>query len=238
MRAKEFITEVLDRQTEDFWAEISDFNVHHAAMKERCREYRQTITEGDAKELRGIKEFFGATVSAEPIVGEVYLCAVVACALHPAFKMMNFAKFTEPHKLARMDHGRMWFEGVNQVIPVPGDHDKGDMLQYVWLFDSLREMKMFETIMILKFKNTDWRYSTKLMDSTLESMSEFRTFTENCSVGATSSGSVATVGMPLGGTISRGGSLMSPQATDEEFPNTPKHIRDQAKKWKSSNKNK
>jgi hypothetical protein len=61
--------------------------------------------------------------------------------------------------------------------------------------------------------------------------------TENASVGGTSSGSVATVSMPLGGTISRGGSLLSGQSTDEEFPNTPEHIRKMAKQWKSSDRN-
>jgi hypothetical protein len=56
---------------------------------------------------------------------------------------------------------------------------------------------------------------------------------ENASASATSSGSVATVSMPLGGTISRGGSLLSPRATDEEFPNTP----DWMKQFKDKSQN-
>jgi hypothetical protein len=59
---------------------------------------------------------------------------------------------------------------------------------------------------------------------------------ENASCGATGSGSVATVSQPLGGTISRGGSLLSGQATSDAFPNTPDWIKSQSKKWKSSNK--
>ena len=57
---------------------------------------------------------------------------------------------------------------------------------------------------------------------------------ENASCGATGSGSVATVSQPLGGTISRGGSLLSGQATSDAFPNTPDHILD----FKRKNKNK
>jgi hypothetical protein len=47
---------------------------------------------------------------------------------------------------------------------------------------------------------------------------------ENASVGGTSSGSVATVSMPLGGVISRnGGSFFSgtKYTTDDATPNTP-----------------
>jgi hypothetical protein len=53
---------------------------------------------------------------------------------------------------------------------------------------------------------------------------EFVDLTENASAGATSSGSVATVGMPLGGMISRnGGNFFSgaKYTTDDATPNTP-----------------
>ena len=55
-------------------------------------------------------------------------------------------------------------------------------------------------------------------------LSEFVDLTENASAGATGSGSVATVSMPLGGTISRnGGSFFSgtKYTTDDATPNTP-----------------
>lgn len=61
---------------------------------------------------------------------------------------------------------------------------------------------------------------------------------ENCSVGGTGSGSVATVSMPIGGTMRRdGGTLLSGYQSDDDFPNTPDFIKKQAKKWRSSNKN-
>lgn len=61
---------------------------------------------------------------------------------------------------------------------------------------------------------------------------------ENCSVGGTSSGAVATVSMPLGGTVRRdGGTLLGGYQSSDEFPNTPDYIKKQAAKWKSSNKN-
>ena len=53
---------------------------------------------------------------------------------------------------------------------------------------------------------------------------EFVELTENASTGATSSGSVATVSMPLGGVISRnGGNFFSgaKYTTDDATPNTP-----------------
>ena len=53
---------------------------------------------------------------------------------------------------------------------------------------------------------------------------EFVNLAENASAGATSSGSVAPVSMPLGGTISRnGGSFFSgtKYTTDDATPNTP-----------------
>jgi hypothetical protein len=65
-------------------------------------------------------------------------------------------------------------------------------------------------------------------------MRAYEFINENASVGATSSGSVAPVSMPMGGTISRGGNLLGGTVTDEEFPNTPKHILD----FKKSNQNK
>ena len=54
---------------------------------------------------------------------------------------------------------------------------------------------------------------------------------ENASVGATSSGSVATVAQPMGGTIARtGDSFFSGKYTTDPFPNTPKSMRKQARK--------
>ena len=56
-------------------------------------------------------------------------------------------------------------------------------------------------------------------------LSEFINLKEDggASSGATSSGSVATVSMPLGGTISRnGGSFFSGVNTSDPTPNTPK----------------
>jgi hypothetical protein len=46
--------------------------------------------------------------------------------------------------------------------------------------------------------------------------------TENASAGATSSGNVATVAQPLGGTITRnGGSFFSGKYSNSATPNTP-----------------
>jgi len=53
---------------------------------------------------------------------------------------------------------------------------------------------------------------------------EFVNLSENASAGATGSGSVATVSMPLGGVISRnGGNFFSgaKYTTDDATPNTP-----------------
>jgi hypothetical protein len=53
---------------------------------------------------------------------------------------------------------------------------------------------------------------------------EFVDLTENATAGATGSGSVATVSMPIGGTISRnGGNFFSgaKYTTDDATPNTP-----------------
>jgi hypothetical protein len=53
---------------------------------------------------------------------------------------------------------------------------------------------------------------------------EFVELTENATAGATGSGSVATVSMPIGGTISRnGGNFFSgaKYTTDDATPNTP-----------------
>ncbi len=49
---------------------------------------------------------------------------------------------------------------------------------------------------------------------------------ENASVGATSSGSVATVAAPVGGMITRSGdSFFSGKYTNDPFPNTPKRMK-------------
>jgi hypothetical protein len=58
---------------------------------------------------------------------------------------------------------------------------------------------------------------------------------ENASVGATSSGSVAPVSMPLGGTISRGGNLLGGKtvSNSDPYPNTPDWIRKAKKQWTS-----
>jgi hypothetical protein len=53
---------------------------------------------------------------------------------------------------------------------------------------------------------------------------EFVDLTENATAGATGSGSIATVSMPIGGTISRnGGNFFSgaKYTTDDATPNTP-----------------
>jgi hypothetical protein len=53
-----------------------------------------------------------------------------------------------------------------------------------------------------------------------------REIMENASVGATSSGSVATVAAPVGGMITRSGdSFFSGKYTNDPFPNTPKRMR-------------
>jgi hypothetical protein len=55
-------------------------------------------------------------------------------------------------------------------------------------------------------------------------LSEFVDLTENATAGATGSGSIATVSMPIGGTISRnGGNFFSgaKYTTDDATPNTP-----------------
>jgi hypothetical protein len=58
---------------------------------------------------------------------------------------------------------------------------------------------------------------------------------ENASVGATSSGSIAPVSQPLGGTISRnGGSFFAGKPSADPFPNTPKEFR----KYKNTPKGK
>ena len=54
---------------------------------------------------------------------------------------------------------------------------------------------------------------------------------ENASVGGTSSGSVATVSMPMGSTIARNpDSFFSGKYTTDPFPNTPKSMRKKARK--------
>lgn len=53
---------------------------------------------------------------------------------------------------------------------------------------------------------------------------------ENASAGATSSGSVATVSMPLGGMVRRN-NLLGGQETSEEYPNTPDWIKKAKKQW-------
>lgn len=59
---------------------------------------------------------------------------------------------------------------------------------------------------------------------------EFVDLKETASAGATSSGSVATVAMPLGGTISRnGGSFFSGINTSDPTPNTPKKYKKKSK---------
>ena len=53
---------------------------------------------------------------------------------------------------------------------------------------------------------------------------------ENASAGATGSGSVATVAMPLGGTQTRnGGSFFSGVSTSDPTPNTPKKYKKKSK---------
>jgi hypothetical protein len=53
-----------------------------------------------------------------------------------------------------------------------------------------------------------------------------REIMENASVGATSSGAVATVAAPMGGMITRSGdSFFSGKYTNDPFPNTPKRMK-------------
>jgi hypothetical protein len=53
-----------------------------------------------------------------------------------------------------------------------------------------------------------------------------REIMENASVGATSSGAVATVAAPVGGMITRSGdSFFSGKYTNDPFPNTPKRMK-------------
>ena len=53
-----------------------------------------------------------------------------------------------------------------------------------------------------------------------------REIMENASVGATSSGAVATVPAAMGGMITRSGdSFFSGKYTNDPFPNTPKRMR-------------
>jgi hypothetical protein len=55
---------------------------------------------------------------------------------------------------------------------------------------------------------------------------KIREIMENASVGATASGSVATVAAPVGGMITRSGdSFFSGKYTNDPFPNTPKRMR-------------
>lgn len=64
---------------------------------------------------------------------------------------------------------------------------------------------------------------------------EFVDLTENASVGATSSGSIATVAAPIGGMISRnGGSFFSgtKYTTDDATPNTPAEYKKYKRKKK------
>ena len=64
---------------------------------------------------------------------------------------------------------------------------------------------------------------------------EFVDLTENASVGATSSGSIATVATPVGGMISRnGGSFFSgtKYTTDDATPNTPAEYKKYKRKKK------
>lgn len=52
---------------------------------------------------------------------------------------------------------------------------------------------------------------------------------ENASVGATSSGSVATVPAAMGAIQTRTGSMFAGKYTNEPFPNTPKRMRKKRK---------
>ena len=55
---------------------------------------------------------------------------------------------------------------------------------------------------------------------------KIREIMENASVGATSSGAVATIAAPMGGMITRSGdSFFSGKYTNDPFPNTPKRMR-------------
>jgi len=55
---------------------------------------------------------------------------------------------------------------------------------------------------------------------------KIREIMENASVGATSSGAVATVAAPVGGMITRnGGNFFSGKYTNDPFPNTPKRMK-------------
>ena len=55
---------------------------------------------------------------------------------------------------------------------------------------------------------------------------KIREIMENASVGATSSGSVATVAAPVGDMITRSGdSFFSGKYTNDPFPNTPKRMK-------------
>ena len=55
---------------------------------------------------------------------------------------------------------------------------------------------------------------------------KIREIMENASVGATSSGAVATVAAPMGGMITRSGdSFFSGKYTNDPFPNTPKRMK-------------
>ena len=55
---------------------------------------------------------------------------------------------------------------------------------------------------------------------------KIREIMENASVGATSSGAVATIAAPMGGMITRSGdSFFSGKYTNDPFPNTPKRLK-------------
>lgn len=63
-------------------------------------------------------------------------------------------------------------------------------------------------------------------------MRAYELIKENATAGATSSGSVATVAAPLGGTISRnGGSFFTgAKYSNDAFPNTPDWMKKQKRK--------
>ena len=57
----------------------------------------------------------------------------------------------------------------------------------------------------------------------------FKEILENASVGATSSGAIATVASPMGMQTRNGGSFFSGKYTNEPFPNTPKRYKKKRK---------
>ena len=161
--AKEF-TDISSIKSELF-AEISGHNVHHDHIESLCKRYRHRLQEsGD--ELQRVKEFFSYFNSAKPTISNSYLyISITVTFIPPTIKVMNIAKFRKPRKLTDLDDNSMYFEQVRRPIPMPGKYDRGGMLHYIYVFESVEDAGILETAITLTFGGTDWKISEQMLDN-------------------------------------------------------------------------